>query len=764
MTAPILPQPGAGRPIGDPDYEAWLRNNIQKLQRERGMTNDQIREWFLVKQEGLTPDVVNQILPPTTHLPPQRAMNPNQFLGVPGTVMNILGIQPGQPGALRTAAGAGATSLRGITLGATDYVGPLKELAAEYREDRPWTAVGLEVTSGLLVNPFAWLRAAKWAPGAVKAVAGFMAPAARLKTPGAIPAVGRLGVNMARGGAYGSIYGYNTSEPGQRAGGALIGGAAGTVGTLLLAPLTWGAGKLGEKIGLSPKVDEVAREQFGIGMEARDKIAAAQKAASGAIRQPQHPTELPIERADAVELSLAVEALGRSPRGLAIANQVKYHWNKAQEDVPMALANRMAGYPPTGPGKDFENPIQMARDLLAKARSASRPYYQQLNIANPSVPGTPAFNRAVSDGPIREFVQSAEFQNVSRVRAIADDIADILGQETRGKLMHPLEIQAALNRGAGRSPAVAGAIGQLGGKVDPALAARLEAGAVKAGLQPAVPPSSGWDWRTVNTLKKVLDYQINVLTKRAKGEPLKGLGSMLLPDLERVREGLMDGLNQIPLARTALDTYAGPATMRDMLMAGLKDVSKGAQHVAVGLNNPANLNRGKAAMEHYRLGVLAGLQRRVAQAGANQRASGSVWNDENKAVGKLLAEQTGLWPELEAQITRDANLWERFNLIPEYKQRIQTGPAEQMKGRATALAVQAVGGVRGLLFRGANVAQAEQSRMAERVADDIVNYYFWSNPFKALDFLRAGLPQTPNRGGEVAGRLAGQGLTALSQP
>lgn len=743
MTTPMLP---------DPKYQAWVQQGIRKL-RSSGFTDQEIRDNWLIGEQGMADSTADQFLPravpqPT---PPQPAapaipgdLGTALAPGGVGELMKILGLYG--PDALKNAGGVASSALRGVSLGASDYIKPLREASAAYRQDRPVTELGIEMVSGGLLNPFKWIRGFN---GLAGKVGQFMAPEAAPAKSGIVAAAKRIGGGTARGAAYGGTYGFNTTQGdlGERAvgglGGTIVGGGLGAgLGTVFSVPEVLGGAKASRAaIGLSPK--------------SRDFITKAQNE-QGGLRDPStlQPGEMLIDNAGPLEKSLVQEAVRRSPEGLVLAERMKTDWIRGQKDAPLGLALEIAGVPEQE-SRRFPNPLILARELRARAKADAAPLYERLASENPAIAKTPALEAALEAPDFREFLTSKEFERFAQNRAAADKVSLALGGKARGAVMSSDAVKAAL--GEGQSAEMVGILRKaqqvLGKPLDPVTAAALQRSATKMA---GTAPEAGFDWRTLQYAKLAID-------QRLSGEPMGSLDRIGRADLSRIRAGLMDALKQAPGYEEANARFAGGHVEAEMLEAGRKAARQGPNEVEALLTDPKTLALGDAAVNQARYGVLTELHRQLDLAPRSAKQTGQVWTTPRVRMLKLVAATPDQAQTVDAFLDAQGKRWDAFNLVPKRVPGIQTKAQEQAQGALAGIAT--AGGLgTGLGFRAGNVMQRMLGRMSSADALDIVRTYFSPNPGQAMQAVLGGFPRDASRVGEMSGRLAGWATGQMQQP
>jgi len=753
MTMPM--QPSTSLP--DPKYEAWVRGNIQKL-RAAGFTDQEIRNDWLIGEQGMADTTADKFLPlaPVTGTPGVTAPRTSGIasdiaasLAPPGVgaLMQALrggidpavamappGVGPGMqaldiqgPNALQNALGAGASALRGVTLGASDYIPPLKKVAAKYRGEHPVAATGVEMGAGMALNPFHWFRTAKDAATIVKAGLGAAAK--------------RIGSQTAKGAAYGGVYGFNVGEGGLE--GKALSGAFGMTGG---AALGLGLGTVVTSFEHIAAI-KAQRAATGLSPKSRELIVEAQKA-QGTLRDPNSiiPGETLLDNAGPLEQSLVAEAVRRSPEGLNLANQVKRGWLESQQDAPLGLALEVAGVAPEQAGR-FPNPLILARELRKDAKAAAAPLYARLNAENPAIPLTPELAAALESPTFKEFLTSRAFTRFVHDRAAADKARGIMGQATRGTFMAPEAIEAAMG---GMSPTakrlVASYEKAMGRQATPEQVQQI------VGNLP-IEPKPTFDWRTLNTAKLAIDQSLG-------REPVGSLAKMGRADLLATREALMRTLKQAPGYEEALNTYAGGHVFADMLDAGRAAARKGPNEAEALLTDPKTTALGAGAINQARLGILSELHRQLERGGSTARASGEVWTGDRIRLMKLAASTPEQGATVDAAVGAQLKRWQGLELIPQRVPGIQTRGAEQTRGALAGAAV--AGGIgSGVGFRAGNVVQRLLGKMTPAEAFDIVRAYLNPDPAGVMAAIVGPFSRDASRVGEFGGRLAGLGVSAV---
>jgi len=731
MTAPILP---------DPKYHAWVNQNIQKL-RKAGFTDQEIRNDWLMGEQGMADTTASKFIPPPAP-PPVPGAAPDALT----SAMNLLGAaMPGMPkrpqmGDVENVANMGLAGVRGATLGAsdllTDQIPAVKQSAEEFRANNPLMNAGMELTGGMVVNPFKWLAKA---PGVVGKVGRFMAPGASEVKSGLKEGLKKIGGATARGAAYGGTYGAFTGEGG-------LGDRALSAGASAFGGAVLGAG-IGTAFAIPEHIaaTKAMRAATGLSPKSRDIISEAQKV-QGGLRDPSTmmPGELLIDNAGPLEQSLVHEALRRSDEGLVLANKVKSEWIAAQKDAPTGFALEIAGV-----DKRMPNPKILATTLRNEAKQAAAPLYARLNAENPVIPLTPELSAAMESPTFQGFLTSPAFRRFSADRAAGDKVRNLMGKAARGEIMSPEAIQGAMR---GQDPKIADLMARMAdkeGKVPPKVAEAIMA--LGGGEAPT------FDWRTLNAAKMAIDQSL-------RGEPVGGLAKMARAELQTVREALVTTMKAAaPGYEEALNTYAGGHVMAEMLEAGQLAAAKGVIEAEALLADPKVLAHGKSAVDQVRYGILQGLHDQLNRASRSAQASGEVWTGDRIGLLKLVAQSPEQAASVDAFVNAQAKRFAAFGVVPPRVPRIQTG------GQEAAEAALAGGGVAGLTgtglgFRMGNAVQRILGKMSPKEAFEVAQTYFSGDPVRAMSAVMRPFSRDASRVGQAAGLTAGIGISNALNP
>lgn len=725
MTPPLLPVPPTQ--ITDPATEARVRQNTETLMKQMGLDRAAAQQKAL-EYEGLAPTQT-----PT----PDRRMEAGKGKRDVGELY------------LDALTGMLSTAARGVTLGATDNIPAMKESAAQYRRDNKALATVVELGAGMALNPLgkglaALAKGAKAVP-VLGRVAGALDRAANPTAARTAWEAFKSGAKAA--GLYGGAYGFNT----QTEGGLSDRMANAAVNAAVAIPTGGLLGVTLHKVsGMATKADATMRGK------------AAPPDPLHGDWQPSDESMQLLEKAflvdrgklpDASELrpgytildllgpngrQLFQEAARSSPRAIRMADDFRTSRFGATADEISGMLQHATGFPGAGAGRF--NPVIQSRELVRQAQREGGPLFRAIDRANPEVPSDHPILAAVLKSPtIQSLLTSKQFRLFAENRAAADEVRQLMGGVARGAVQGGDELERALG---GDVAAITKAFGR---PPTPRELAQL-------------PEPTRLTWRTLDNLRKKIDGHLS-------NEPSDQLANAANDDLKALRAGLVRALDDvIPGYQKARQAYADPLLAKEMMARGERAAQR-ADVVEADLADPELLVLGKAALDHYRLGVLGAIQRAAGSRPGEAAPNGFFTPDVRRIIKAISL------PPRRAQVDDMADVLnvrhETATFAPTRTSEGLASRGERLKGAVEAGAGAVAAGAPWLAVRQMVSEVGRRGRkMPDLRAEELTSMMIPDNPYRVLEWLHARRMgfEAGTLAGQLAGRQTGISLNAPPQP